>query len=51
MWYKKCVLGISDKGQGTRTKQAMYVWRNIEASSCNLCSSGTALSVTCFLCW
>ena len=51
VWYKKCVLGISDKGQGTRTKQAMYLWRNIVASPCNLCSSGTALSVTCFLCW
>jgi hypothetical protein len=29
MWYKKCVLGVSDKGQSTRTKQTMLRTYNV----------------------
>jgi hypothetical protein len=29
-----------------RTRQAVYVWRNIEARSCNLCCRGKTISIT-----
>jgi hypothetical protein len=42
-----CFRHVADfKQPGNITRQTMYVWRNIEAHSCNYCFSGKAIGIT-----
>jgi len=44
----KVAVELNKTGEGSvKTRQAVYVQRNIEGGSCNHCCSGKATSIAC----